>query len=137
MYGSVRRTLSKTGPVTVNGRMARVYTILITDDDPDVLSVMAAILRAPGYTVLTAPDGYEAIRVLADRHVDLLLTDLRMPELDGQQLVIQAKVMRPSLHVVYMTGFKEAAATVSGRLVQKPIRAADLVETIKQEMSQA
>src|SRR5690348_4504896 len=106
MYGSVRRTLSKTGPVTVNGRMARMYTILITDDDPDVLSVMAAILRAPGYTVLTAPDGYEAIRVLADRHVDLLLTDLRMPGLDGQQLVIQAKVMRPSLHVVYMTGFK-------------------------------
>jgi len=115
----------------------RVYTVLITDDDPDVLSVLAAILRAPGYTVVTATDGYDAIRILADRHIDLLLTDLRMPGLDGQQLVIQAKVMRPYLRVVYMTGFKEAAATVSGRLVQKPIRAADLIKTIRQEMSAA
>jgi len=114
-----------------------VYTVLVADDDPDVLAVMAAILRAPGYTVLTAADGYEAIRTLADRHIDLLLTDLRMPGLDGKQLVVQAKVMRPSLHVVYMTGFKEAAATVSGRLVQKPIRAAALIATINQELSAA
>jgi len=117
--------------------VARVYTVLIADDDGDVLEVMAAILRAPGYTVLTAADGYEAIRILADRHIDLLLTDLRMPGLDGTQLVVQAKVMRPALHVIYMTGFMEAAATVSGRLVQKPIRAADLIENIEQEMTAA
>jgi CheY-like chemotaxis protein len=80
--------------------MPPVYTVLVADDDPSVLEVVAKILREPGYAVLTAHDGYEAIRILADWHIDLMLADIRMPGLDGMQLALQAKVMRPYLHII-------------------------------------
>lgn len=118
--------------------MSPSYTVLATDDDPLVLDVIAKILAEPGYTVLTARDGYEAIRVLADRHVDLLISDIRMPGLDGVQLGIQAKVMRPHLHIIYITGFAEAAARArNGRVIEKPVRPAALVAAIKSELSAA
>lgn len=115
-----------------------MYTVLVADDDPAVLKVVAALLGESGYTVLTAGDGYEAIRLLADRHVDLMLTDVKMPGLDGVQLSIQAKVMRPNLHIIYITGFAEAAQKAPyGKVVQKPIRAADLIKAIQMEISAA
>jgi CheY-like chemotaxis protein len=114
-----------------------VHTILVVDDDPQVLAVVPAILRQPGYTVLTASDGYEATRVLADRHIDLLVTDIRMPGLSGTELATQAKVMRPTLRIIFITGFADAAGKVRGRVVQKPIRAADLIQTVKNEMAAA
>jgi CheY-like chemotaxis protein len=114
------------------------HTILVADDDPLVRQVVSKILSEPGYTVLTAEDGFEAIRILADRHIDLLIADVRMPGLDGLQLGLQAKVMRPRLHVMYITGFADSAKKVrSGRILQKPIRAADLIKTVKLEMSAA
>jgi CheY-like chemotaxis protein len=114
-----------------------VHTILVVDDDPQVLAVVPAILRQPGYIVLTASDGYEAIRILADRHIDLLVTDIRMPGLSGAELATQARVMRPTLHVMFITGFADAVGKVRGRIVQKPIRAADLIQTVKNEMTAA
>jgi CheY-like chemotaxis protein len=113
-------------------------TVLVVDDEPLVLDVLAESLAVPGYRVVTAREGYEALRVLADRNVDLMITDIKMPGLDGTQLGIQAKLMRPRLHVIYITGFADAAAKARhGRVVEKPIRAAALIETIKQEMSAA
>jgi CheY-like chemotaxis protein len=118
--------------------MARAYTILIADDDLLVCQVVANILREPGYTVLTAGDGFEAIRMLADRHIDLLIADVRMPGLDGTQLGLQAKVMRPRLHVMYITGFADSAKMVrNGKVLQKPIRAAELIKTVELEISAA
>jgi CheY-like chemotaxis protein len=114
-----------------------VHTILVVDDDPQVLAVVPAILRQPGYTVLSASDGYEAIRILADRHIDLLVTDVRMPGLSGAELATQAKLMRPTLHVIFITGFADAAGKVRGRVLEKPIRAADLIQTVKKEMTAA
>jgi CheY-like chemotaxis protein len=92
--------------------VSRVYTVLVCNDDAEMLEVVSAILREPGYTVVTARDGYDAIGILADRHIDLLLTDVRMPGLDGMQLAKQAKVMRPNLRIVYISGFSDAAAKV-------------------------
>lgn len=118
--------------------MARVYTTLVVDDDPLVLDVVARILAEPGYSVVTARDGYEAIRILADRHFDLMIADIKMPGLDGLQLGIQAKLMRPRLHIIYITGFAGAAQKAQyGNVVEKPIHAATLIETVQKEMSAA
>jgi hypothetical protein len=59
--------------------MAQKITILVADDDPDLRETITAILAEPGYTVLTASDGYEAVRLLADNWVNLLITDVRLP----------------------------------------------------------
>lgn len=116
-------------------RMLSAYTVLVVDDDPLVLDVLARILAAPGCTVLRARDGHEAARTLADRSVDLMITDLIMPGLDGVQLGIQAKLMHPHLHIIYITGFADIAKRARyGRVLHKPIRLGDLLETVKKEM---
>ena len=115
--------------------MSPLYTVLVVDDDPLLLDVVARILAEPGYTVLTAHDGFEAIRTLADRHVDLLIADVKMPGLDGVQLGQQAKVMRPNLHVIYITGLEQPKTPEGSVIVQKPVRAAELIRTIRQKIS--
>jgi CheY-like chemotaxis protein len=110
-------------------------TVLVVDDDPNLLELAANILAEPGYTVLTAPDGYQAIRVIADRHVDLMIADLLMPGINGRELASQAKVMRPNLHVIFITGFANGVS--DGRVLQKPLRAAELLRAIRQTMSAA
>ena len=115
--------------------MPALYTTLVVDDDPHVLAVVAEILAEPGYIVVTARDAYEAIRVLADRHIDLMITDVWMPGCDGVELAVQAKLMRPRLHIMYITGYANEALAQRGRVVPKPVRAAELIKMVKQEMS--
>lgn len=113
---------------------AAMYTILVADDDPTLLAVVARILGEPGYTVLTAEDGFEAVRLLADRHVDLLIADIRMPGLDGTQLGRQAKVMRPYLHIIFISGRVPASVPEFGTFLEKPIRARELLAAVQHEL---
>jgi two-component system, cell cycle sensor histidine kinase and response regulator CckA len=111
-------------------------TVLVVDDDLLVRDVVARILEASGYATVTAKDGYDAIRLLADRHVDLMITDVKMPGLDGADLGMRAKSMRPELHVIYMTGFSDGVKKVQhGVVIEKPVRAADLMKIVRHEIS--
>jgi CheY-like chemotaxis protein len=112
------------------------YTVLIAEDDPLVLDVVATALDMAGYTVLAARNGYEALRILEERCVDLLVSDIRMPELNGLELVDLARKLRPDLRVVLVTGFAETAAKPSqSRLLHKPFHASDLLRTIRAELT--
>src|SRR6476646_5439891 len=118
--------------------MMPLKTILIVDDDLDLREIVVAILSEPGHTVLTAADGYEALRVLVERAVDLLITDLKMPGISGFELARQAKLMRPHLHVIYVTGHDSAAVRTEGRtygrVLRKPVRANDLLVEVTQAL---
>jgi DNA-binding response OmpR family regulator len=112
-------------------------TILLVDDDLDLREVVAAILSEPGYTVLTASDGYEALRVLVDRVVDLMITDVQMPGISGFELARQAKLMRPRLHVIYLSGRAsrpDGMGPTYGALVRKPVRAGELLAIVGREI---
>jgi len=108
-----------------------LHTILLVDDEPALREVIVAILAEPGHTVLTASDGYEALRILVERAVDLLITDVKMPGISGFELARQAKLMRPRLNIIYISGSNAAARQTQGptygRLLHKPIRAGDLL----------
>lgn len=121
--------------------MAQSHTILVVDDEPALRDIIAAVLSEPGHTVLTASDGYEALRILAERPVNLLITDIVMPGLSGFQLARQAKLMRRSLHVIYISAHqrddKKAAGPTYGLLIHKPFRARDLVRQVNRELGAA
>jgi CheY-like chemotaxis protein len=83
-------------------------TILVVDDDPDVLAVTVEILRLAGYTVLGTVDPYQAIR-LARNHAepfDLLLTEVVMPLMGGLQLATEVRALRPGLKALLMFGYR-------------------------------
>ena len=82
-------------------------TILVADDAPDVLSLAREILQAPGYTVLTANDGEEALR-LAEGYegpIHALLADVVMPGLTGPELAERLRGTRSETKVVFMSGY--------------------------------
>jgi DNA-binding response OmpR family regulator len=117
--------------------MMPLRTILLVDDDLELRDVVVAILAEPGYTVLAAADGYEALRILVDRSVDLLITDVKMPGISGFELARQAKLMRPNLHVIYVSGQASGPDRMGptyGVLMHKPVRAGELLAVIAREM---
>src|SRR6185437_2450996 len=97
--------------------------ILIVDDDDDVRDSVAGILEVAGYRVIGASDGTAALDILSRRRgIGLVLTDIRMPRMDGLELARRVAAARPSLKVLFMTGYasKVAAGTVdASRLITK------------------
>ena len=77
--------------------------ILVTDDEEGIRSFVAEALAADGHAVAQAADGNEALRKLAERGFDLLLTDLKMPGLDGMSLLRKVRAEQPELEVIVLT----------------------------------
>ncbi len=78
-------------------------TVLVVDDEANLRKVLAALLRKEGYHVLTAATGEEGLALLQQEQVEVLLTDLRMPGLDGMAVLQQAVAQKPGLPVVMLT----------------------------------
>ncbi len=80
-------------------------TILVVDDEQDILELLDSLLRRKGYRVLTANNGNEALELLERESVDLLLADLKMPGLNGFRLVSELQRRLPGLPIVVMSGY--------------------------------
>lgn len=119
--------------------MRRQYTILFAEDERPLRDAVKALLTEHGFKVLTAEDGYGAIRVLVEQSADLLLTDVVMPGISGFELARQAKMIWPHLRVLYMTGHAnrpEGREGVRyGKLLQKPIRADEILAEVCQALA--
>ena len=82
-------------------------TVLLVDDEPQVVTMVKKMLVREGYTVIGVTDPEEAIQI-AQAHegtIDLLLTDMAMPQLNGRELAERLKGIRVGLRVLYMSGF--------------------------------
>jgi CheY-like chemotaxis protein len=81
--------------------------LLVVDDDHTICNLIADTLRPQGYTVLTATSGREALELLRSHRgeVDLLLTDVIMPEMNGRALSSAAKLIKPNIKIIYMSGY--------------------------------
>ena len=83
-----------------------MLTILFVEDDRAVRDVVMQMLYQRGFAVLTAADAYDAIRILRERHVDVLFTDIILPGgMDGVQLAKPARLIRPGIKVLFQTGY--------------------------------
>jgi two-component system cell cycle sensor histidine kinase/response regulator CckA len=111
-------------------------TILLVEDEPAVRRLVAASLERAGYQVLEARDGVEGL-ALFDAHassVDLLITDLRMPEMDGQSLVRELRDRAPALRVLCVSGYPGSAVelTHTEHFLAKPFSKYELLRTVRQ-----
>ena len=77
--------------------------VLIVDDEPNLRKILAAQLSRDGYDVMTAEDGEQGLQMLRDHHIDLVVTDLKMPKVDGMTLLREALREDPELPVVMIT----------------------------------
>ena len=117
----------------------RKVTILVADDEPQVLSLVVELLSLRGYTVLAAADAEEALRA-AEAHpgpLDLLLADVVMPGMNGTELARHLCVARPGLRVAYMSGYILAQPGRMGvpeggvAFLPKPFSAHELLATVR------
>ena len=77
--------------------------VLIVDDEPNLRKILSAQLTRDGYDVLTAEDGEQGLALLKEHHIDLVVTDLRMPKVDGMTLLRKAHEEDPDLPIVMIT----------------------------------
>lgn len=109
-------------------------TILLVDDEAPSRLLMSCILTQAGYTVLVASDGLQAMRHIdADAPIDLLLTDLRMPGMNGVELARSAKKTRPGLPVLFASGFLDCFPESSREVpsLTKPFTPAELLSAVE------
>jgi signal transduction histidine kinase/CheY-like chemotaxis protein len=114
-------------------------TILVAEDDPAVRALASDMLSGHGYTVLTAADGEDALRV-AEQYpapIHLLLTDMMMPRMDGQELARAFVARRPDVRVLYMTGYAEVRPVSDAVFVHKPFTVLVLMDTVRRALEGA
>lgn len=90
--------------------MNRACTVLVIEDDPQFRLMLAAYLEDSGFTVLEAADGLEGLEVFSRSRPDIVLTDLRMPKLDGFGVIAGVKARSPETPVIAFTGARDRLA---------------------------
>jgi len=117
-----------------------IHSILVVDDDPNMLKLTQLSLKRLGYTVAVAPSGKEAIGFLRREAVDLVITDIVMPDMDGFELLAALGTKFPKLPVIAMSGggqlsagtyLKMAPGFRAAGTLYKPFSAEDLSRAIK------
>ncbi|BDD87062.1 sigma-54-dependent transcriptional regulator [Desulfofustis limnaeus] len=118
-----------------------MHTILVVDDEPNYLIVLSELLRDEGFEVLTAPGGEEALATVKEADLDVVLTDMQMPGMDGMTLLGEIKKSYSDLPVVIITAYAEidkaVAAMQAGAYsyLAKPFSNDELIVTIGNAVS--
>jgi two-component system response regulator HydG len=87
--------------------MSEALSILVVDDNPSMASILADILDVKGFTVHAANSGAEALEILRNHPVDILLTDVKMPGMNGVELYRETRKTHPNLLTFLMTAYSE------------------------------
>ncbi|HBD24992.1 MAG: hypothetical protein A2566_00480 [Candidatus Zambryskibacteria bacterium RIFOXYD1_FULL_40_13] len=109
-----------------------VATILVVDDERSIADVTASMLRMRGYTVYTAESRQEILDILMEHALELLITDVVMPQIGGVEVARLCQAMKPGLRCLFMSGYQTQLVNKKQELlggvhfIQKPFRLADL-----------
>jgi CheY-like chemotaxis protein len=140
--GSVGSTAVDEGP---GESLHGTETLLLVEDEPQMRALACRILRGRGYHVLEAANGIEALRRTKEfgGEIHLVLTDVVMPQMSGNELVSQVKAIRPDIKVLYTSGYTNDAAIRNGTLVssvaflQKPFTKDALIRKVREVIDSA
>ncbi len=115
-------------------------TVLLAEDESDVREIAKQFLESGGYRVIEAKDGADALRIAAENRgsIDVLVTDMVMPGMSGQELAVRLQQVEPGLCVVFMSGYSEHAATEMAhadptvRLLTKPFSRTAILRAVRE-----
>jgi two-component system NtrC family response regulator len=115
-------------------------TILIVDDEKNYLLVLEALLADAGYEVITCDNASEALEVSTSHDLDLVITDMRMPGVDGMEFLVQLRGLQPEIPVIMMTAYATVEKAVEAMkrgafdYVTKPFKNEELILTIRKAL---
>ena len=113
-------------------------TVLIVDDDPQMLRLVGAMLGSHNVNVRAAPLPSNALRICGEETVDLLISDVSMPEMDGNKLAERVLKLYPRVSVLLISGaVDETPAVKAGRVrfLRKPFFPAQLIQLVRQMLA--
>ncbi|MBS0368739.1 MAG: response regulator [Proteobacteria bacterium] len=117
------------------------FTILCVDDEANILSALRRLFRPHGYTVLVAGGGAEGLEMLAKERVDLIISDMRMPEMDGATFLAEARKRYPDTVRLLLTGYADMESTIAAinagqiaRYIAKPWNDQDVILTVREAL---
>jgi DNA-binding NtrC family response regulator len=122
-----------------------VKYVLVVDDEPQIVAITASILTTKGYNVLTAHGGMAALQKIRGREneIELLITDVVMPDLNGPHLAAELVRIIPGLRIIFMSGWEPHVIAHEGAYGQgyptlpKPFTASALLQMVSQVLNEA
>lgn len=90
-----------------------MHSILVVDDEPNYLIVLSELLKEEGFEIFTAPGGVQGLEVIRNNDLDLVITDMQMPGMDGLEFLQEIKEIQPELPVIMITAFAEVEKAVA------------------------
>jgi DNA-binding NtrC family response regulator len=113
-------------------------TVLIVDDDPQMLRLVQAMLGPHSVKVLAAPLPSDALRICGEETVDVLISDVSMPQMDGNKLAERVFKLNPRVRVLLISGAVDEAPAVKGgqvRFLKKPFFPAELIGILREMLA--
>jgi DNA-binding NtrC family response regulator len=113
-------------------------TILIVDDDQNVLEVLEARLQSAGFRIYKAENGRDAVRLIKDNKIDLMISDMKMPGMSGMEVLTKVRSLQPGLPIIFLTAYgtiPDAVKAVKAGAVDylaKPFDGRELVYKLRQ-----
>ncbi|MBW1895233.1 MAG: response regulator, partial [Deltaproteobacteria bacterium] len=122
-------------------KLSRKFEVLVVDDEERVRKNLHHVLTKEGYDVTTAQNGREALDILEKKKVDIIITDLKMDEVDGMEVLEKARAGDPEVEVIMITGYatvpsyKEAMEKGSFNYITKPFKLDEIRSTVARALS--
>jgi YesN/AraC family two-component response regulator len=115
--------------------------VLLVDDESSIRKLLRKVLESAGYSVLEAANGREALKSVRQRPVDVMLTDIVMPEKEGLETIRELRTLHPAVRVIAMSGafdgryLKTAAMMGARATMKKPVAPDELLRILEQVMA--
>lgn len=112
--------------------------ILLVEDEPSLRVATARLLEDQGYVVVVAVDGYDALDVFERESgaIDLVITDVAMPRMRGDELARRLVARKPGLQVLFVSGYDSGGAPLTGRLLTKPVAEETLMSAVREVLGE-
>jgi response regulator RpfG family c-di-GMP phosphodiesterase len=132
-------TIEQAGLASPEGVAA---TLLFVDDEPSILSSLRRLFRSEGHRILTAESGAAGLEILSAEPVNVIVSDMRMPQMDGAEFLNRSRALQPDAMRILLTGYAELAATIAAinqgeifRYVAKPWVDQDIKLTVREALT--